>query len=360
VSLSGITLGDYYYDGLNRRIRDLSATGTDFYYSEAWQLLSERNGPSASDKTLREYVWGLQYIDEILERDEDKNSDGDTRDAGDESLYYVQDGNWNVHSICDENGDPVERVLYDPYGLPSFFDGSWGTRSSSAFSNRVLFTGRLWSAASYSYDYRNREQSPYLGRFLQRDPIGVWGDPTAFGNGYGYAGASPIGRLDPSGEYVCICKEEASAIRDFLAECKIRLKRIDAKCCCESKRCKAYTLDVDWYMASGLGMDWFRAMSRILYMLQREDVGFCIDHNQRTLSCDWPTRSENEEHQLNPKACRKEAGGVLHGQTRDQCSLTVHVIAEAYHNRPWDATNCEQLDGNRPLLTIWPHFPDRP
>jgi RHS repeat-associated protein len=199
VSLSGITLGDYYYDGLNRRIRDLSATGTDFYYSEAWQLLSERNGPSASDKTLKEYVWGLQYLDEILERDEDKNADGDTRDAGDESLYYVQDANWNVHSLCDENGDPVERVLYDPYGLPSFFDGSWGTRSSSAYSNRILFTGRLWSAASYSYDYRHREQSPYLGRFLQRDPIGVWGDDVGGGNGYAYVGNQPVAATDALG-----------------------------------------------------------------------------------------------------------------------------------------------------------------
>jgi hypothetical protein len=87
----------------------------DLWQKDQWARPRATSRWNSTDKTLREYVWGLQYIDEILERDEDKNSDGDTRDAGDESLYYVQDGNWNVHSLCDENGDPVERVLYDPY-----------------------------------------------------------------------------------------------------------------------------------------------------------------------------------------------------------------------------------------------------
>ena len=141
-------LAKYFYDGLNRRIRD-DIADRDYYYSEGWQLLSERDGDSVStDKTKLEYVWGIRYVDEILERDEDKNSDGDTLDTGepgDETLYYIQDHNWNVVTLCGESGSPVERVLYDPFGEPIFFDGNYNATSGSSFGNRVLFTGRLWS-----------------------------------------------------------------------------------------------------------------------------------------------------------------------------------------------------------------------
>ena len=94
-------------------------------------------------------------------------------------------------TLCGENGEPAERYLYDPYGLPSFFDGSWSTRGGSVYGNAVLFTGRLWHPGTYTYDYRHREHSPYLGRFLRRDPAGAWGDSTNGGNPYAYAANTP-------------------------------------------------------------------------------------------------------------------------------------------------------------------------
>jgi RHS repeat-associated protein len=166
--------------------------------SESSQILSERNGPTTSDRTLREYVWGLLYIDEILERDRDRDPPNGTLD---EKLFYIQDANWNVVTLCSETGAVVERSVYDPYGLPEFRDINWANPSQySAKYNEVLFTGRSWRGAlSYTYDYRHREYSPYLGRFLQRDPIGIWGDPANEGNGYAYCGGSPVVRSDPSG-----------------------------------------------------------------------------------------------------------------------------------------------------------------
>src|SRR5690606_11521074 len=198
VKVSGVAILSYVYDALGRRIRETADSGEEYYYGAGWQVLSERDGATSSDDTLREYVWGLQYIDEILARDEDKTGDGDTRDVGDETIYYVQDANWNVITLLDESGAAVERVLYDPYGLPSFLEGDWDAISSSAYGNRVLFTGRLWNPTSLTYDYRNREYSPYLGRFLQRDPIGIWGDEANAGNGYSYP-ADPVALLDPFG-----------------------------------------------------------------------------------------------------------------------------------------------------------------
>ena len=99
-------------------------------------------------------------------------------------------------TLCGENGEPAERYLYDPYGLPSFFDGSWSTRGGSVYGNAVLFTGRLWHPGTYTYDYRHREHSPYLGRFLQRDPLGAWGDSANAGNAYGFT-QMPLGEARP-------------------------------------------------------------------------------------------------------------------------------------------------------------------
>jgi RHS repeat-associated protein len=144
---------------------------------------------------VKEYVWGVQYIDEIVARDDDTGTDGTL----DRSLYYVQDANWNVVTLADDDAEAVERYLYDPYGVPSVFDGSWGSLSGSAFANQVLYTGRWWVAGTYSHDYRNREYSPYLGRFLQRDPIGVWADDLNSGNGHTYSGHQPLTRVDPFG-----------------------------------------------------------------------------------------------------------------------------------------------------------------
>ena len=100
-----------------------------------------------------------------------------------ETLFYLQDANWNVQTLCNKTGAVVERCLYDPYGTPTFCDLAWGNESDqSAVSNRVLFQGRLWSPSTFTYEYRHREYSPYLGRFMQRDPIGVWGDAGNWGD----------------------------------------------------------------------------------------------------------------------------------------------------------------------------------
>jgi hypothetical protein len=39
-----------------------------------------------------------------------------------------------------------------------------------------------------------------MGRFVQRDSIGVWGDPGQFGNPFSFVGSSPFNRWDPYGE----------------------------------------------------------------------------------------------------------------------------------------------------------------
>jgi hypothetical protein len=46
------------------------------------------------------------------------------------------------------------------------------------------------------YEYRTRMYSPALGRFVQRDSIGVWGDPGQFGNPLTYGRCNPHNMID--------------------------------------------------------------------------------------------------------------------------------------------------------------------
>jgi RHS repeat-associated protein len=58
-----------------------------------------------------------------------------------------------------------------------------------------MFTGRRFDYETGLYYYRARYYNPYIGRFLQTDPIG-YGDGI---NWYAYCGNNPLAFIDPSG-----------------------------------------------------------------------------------------------------------------------------------------------------------------
>jgi RHS repeat-associated protein len=49
------------------------------------------------------------------------------------------------------------------------------------------------------YYYRHRYYDPAAGRFVSRDPLGLWGDSAQAGNGQSYCGGNPVNRVDPWG-----------------------------------------------------------------------------------------------------------------------------------------------------------------
>ncbi|WP_339733792.1 hypothetical protein [uncultured Gimesia sp.] len=111
------TIAEYAYDGRNYRIIQKSFVSGSLdetrhlYYTDSWQALEERIDSETSPE--RQFVWGMRYIDDLVLRDRDTTGNG----ILDERLYALQDGNWNVTAICDENGDVQERYAYDSYGL---------------------------------------------------------------------------------------------------------------------------------------------------------------------------------------------------------------------------------------------------
>ena len=185
VKAGATVVGEYQYDGRNRRVcrnhdsgAPASPTGVDTYVhyfcNATWQVLETRESDSAvaQPETIQpqsQYVWSERYIDAPVLRD--KNTDQDSL-CDDERVYFLGDANFNVTTLVDTNGDAVERCEYTPYANVTIFDGTWSTpRTTSSYANAVFYTGRELDPESGIYHIRMRCYHPDVGSFLTRDPV---------------------------------------------------------------------------------------------------------------------------------------------------------------------------------------------
>ena len=145
----------YYYDGV-RRVQEVLRPG------DMWQ-------PS----TMREYVYGPGYVDELLcQIDEAGNY-----------VYYLQDANYNVVALLDAAGDVAVQYVWSPYGELVTADVMptplLPAPPANAAGHQGLFFERLDGATGdpalepgvFGLFYnRNRWYSPRYGRYTSRDP----------------------------------------------------------------------------------------------------------------------------------------------------------------------------------------------
>jgi RHS repeat-associated protein len=114
----------------------------------------------------------------------------------DQRLYVQQDANWNVTALIDTSGNVVERYVYDPYGAVTVLTPSWGARAASLYNWLYLHQGGRYDPATGLYNFRHRDYSPLLMRWLQSDPLSfAAGDP----NLYRDEGNNPVKSTDPTG-----------------------------------------------------------------------------------------------------------------------------------------------------------------
>ncbi|MCL4743649.1 MAG: hypothetical protein KJZ54_15750 [Phycisphaerales bacterium] len=207
----------YYYDGVRRIVevfRDPLVTGGGIGGGPP-------SGGSYTTYTDREYVWGPDYVDECLWQ-VDKVGD---------VAFVLQDGNYNVVGLVDEEGALLRQYAWDPYGQPIAVD-DLGTFGHNRLGHQGLFFDRLDANAPNAdltatargvYYARNRPYGPHIGRWMTSDPNGtgmsvlmrmdtlgstdideIYGfDAEALfkdgSNLYGYLGSSPLVRHDPTG-----------------------------------------------------------------------------------------------------------------------------------------------------------------
>jgi RHS repeat-associated protein len=172
-------LNRYAYLGDGGRISMTVGSETTTYTLDLASLLVQvlvAHEPARPEPTS--YLYGVARIGEY---------DGAWR-------YHLADHLGSVRSLAGANGDVVGTQAYRPYGSSLSSTGNAG----SAYG----FTGEQADSTGLIY-LRARMYAPALGQFMNRD---LWsGDierPMTF-NGFDYAGANPINRVDPSGLWWC-------------------------------------------------------------------------------------------------------------------------------------------------------------
>jgi len=182
------------YDGLARRIvKDVDNSGDwdneYHYYYSGRQMIETRNG---SSQTLTQHLWGLMYVDELLQIaiNGDPAADNDCLETGasDVSYYVLQGANYNVLAIVESDGDLAERYEYTPYGQRTVFRSPG---SDDALCHAPALESQRVTADSATAAYglcdighqglmhdkefglinnRRRYLHPRLGRFLDPKP----------------------------------------------------------------------------------------------------------------------------------------------------------------------------------------------
>ncbi|REJ91991.1 MAG: RHS repeat-associated core domain-containing protein [Planctomycetota bacterium] len=149
---------------------------------------------------MHKFVYGT-YVDEVcvfIDRVEPLASTL----GSEEFRYYHRNNQYSVVALTDDTSTGVilERYTYNSYGVPMRLDPDGTLHGAkwyySDVGNQYLFTGRRWDSwLGGLYYYRARYYSPYLGRFISRDPIEYGDGP----NMYAYVGSGPLTKVDPRG-----------------------------------------------------------------------------------------------------------------------------------------------------------------
>jgi RHS repeat-associated protein len=182
VDAAGSPVGQYQYDGRNRRIVAVTTQTRHFYFTDNWQDIEQRVGTLTTMD--QQHVWGIRYVDELVCRD----------DATPERLYACQDAIFSLTALIDTTGTPHERLVFDPYGDAAVLDGSWAA-TSDAFAWGRRFTGQQFDTETQLYLYRARFYHPLLGAFPSRDAAGYPSGPSL----YEYVMSCPMSDTDPGG-----------------------------------------------------------------------------------------------------------------------------------------------------------------
>jgi RHS repeat-associated protein len=167
------------YDGLNRQVSRTIGSTTTYSVWDGWNLIEEYQ---PGNVTTAAYLYGATGLISGV--------------TNGQFTFYFQDASGSTSHVTEADGSLLEWYRYDLQGKPIFYNQSDQQITASAFGVCYLFTGQQWRSELGLYDLRNRFYSPDIGRFLQADPIGFWGDRT---NLYRHCGNNPVTRWDPVG-----------------------------------------------------------------------------------------------------------------------------------------------------------------
>jgi RHS repeat-associated protein len=176
------TLG---YDSASRLYQTAGAATTRFLY-DGQEAIAEYN---SSNVLQRRYVFGPGTDEPIVWYEGSGTSD---------RRWLIANEQGSIIAVTDSSGAALNINSYDEYGQPA-----------STNAGRFQFTGQMWLPEANLYNFKARDYSASLGRFMQTDPILQYGGL----NIYAYVANDPINWLDSSG-LDRICYERVAGRED--------------------------------------------------------------------------------------------------------------------------------------------------
>ncbi|MFH1366500.1 MAG: DUF6531 domain-containing protein [Patescibacteria group bacterium] len=167
----------FNYDVFGRRVSKTANGHTEQYYYDQNDLIAVYE----NNLLVSSYLYGPAYHEPIQ-----IYQDG-------QRYYLHEDAMGSIIQVTDQLNNIVGQFDYDPFGalqeVPSF-DVPFMFRGMQYDENIGIYEPGSYDSGLY-YDGR-RYYDPTIGRYLQRDPGGMWQADFNLGNGYSYLGNSPF------------------------------------------------------------------------------------------------------------------------------------------------------------------------
>ena len=210
-------LVEYSYDPFNRRTEKTIyyADGNDTferthkYAYNDWDIISEEiKTVRTSDNPVTTTAWELRrYVDQGTDNhiimdtvscSDDGNGNCSPNESTLQRIWFHKDERGNIIAISDGNGTIYERYRYRVYGEHEVLNADFTPKTTAAISP-FLWGGSLYEPETGLYWMRNRYYHIDMHRFINQDPIGIWGDANNLGNGFAYVAGMVIEASDPTG-----------------------------------------------------------------------------------------------------------------------------------------------------------------
>ena len=186
------TIAEYTYDAFNRRITKTVGNTTERYSYDDWNIV--------------EISTNSNNYTNIIDSGTDRHIAIEVTANNTSTLYYfLTDERGNVTALTDASGNVLERYRYRVYGDFEILDSQFSPKNCNNQTcyatnlHNFLWGGSLYEPETNLYWMRNRYYHIDMHRFINQDPIGIWGDANNLGNGFAYVAGMVIEASDPSG-----------------------------------------------------------------------------------------------------------------------------------------------------------------